>query len=44
VPAAFLGIAVARRFFLRISRDTLLRAVTLLLLASGASLVWRAIG
>ena len=44
VPAAFFGIAVARRLFMRISRDTLLRAVTLMLLASGASLVWRAIG
>jgi uncharacterized protein len=44
VPAAFIGIAVARHLFLRISRDTLLRAVTLLLLASGASLVFRALG
>jgi hypothetical protein len=44
VPAAFLGIAVARKLFLRISRDTLLRAVTLMLLASGASLVYRALG
>lgn len=44
VPAAFIGIAVARRMFLRISRDTLLRAVTLLLLASGGSLVFRALG
>jgi uncharacterized protein len=44
VPAAFIGIAVARLLFLRISRDTLLRAVTLLLLASGASLVFRALG
>ena len=44
VPAAFIGIAVARLLFLRISRDTLLRAVTLLLLASGASLVFRAVG
>ena len=44
VPAAFIGIAVARRLFLKISRDTLLRAVTLLLLASGASLVFRALG
>jgi uncharacterized membrane protein YfcA len=44
VPAAFIGIAVARRLFLRISRDTLLRAVTLLLLASGASLIFRALG
>ena len=43
VPAAFAGTAVARRLFLRISRETLLRAVTLLLLASGASLVWRAL-
>jgi uncharacterized membrane protein YfcA len=44
VPAAFLGIAVAHKLFLRISRDTLLRAVTLMLLASGASLVYRALG
>ena len=44
VPAAFLGIAVARRLFLKISRDTLLRAVTLMLLASGGSLVYRALG
>jgi uncharacterized membrane protein YfcA len=44
VPAAFIGIAVARLLFLRISRDTLLRAVTLLLLGSGASLVFRALG
>ena len=44
VPAVFIGIAVARRLFLRISRDTLLRAVTLMLLATGASLVWRALG
>jgi uncharacterized protein len=44
VPAAFIAIAVSRRLFLRVSRDTLLRAVTLLLLASGASLIWRALG
>jgi len=44
VPAAFIGIAVARRLFLRISRDALLRAVTLMLLASGGSLVFRALG
>jgi uncharacterized membrane protein YfcA len=44
VPAAFIGIAVARRLFLRISRDALLRAVSVLLLASGASLVLRALG
>lgn len=44
VPAAFIGIAVARRVFLRVSRDMLLRAVTLMLLASGGSLVIRALG
>jgi uncharacterized membrane protein YfcA len=41
VPAAFIGIAVSRRLFRRISRDTLLRAVTLMLLASGGSLILR---
>jgi len=44
VPAALLGISVARRLFLRISREALLRAVSLMLLASGGSLVWRALG
>lgn len=44
VPAAFIGIALARRIFMRISRDMLLRAVTLMLLASGGSLVFRALG
>jgi hypothetical protein len=44
VPAAFGGIAVSRRVFRRISRDMLLRAVTVMLLASGASLVVRALG
>lgn len=44
VPAAFIGIAVARRIFLIISREMLLRAVTLMLLASGGSLVFRALG
>jgi uncharacterized membrane protein YfcA len=44
VPAAFVGIAVSRRLFRTISRDTLLRAVTLMLLASGASLIVRALG
>jgi len=42
VPACLLGIWVARRIFLRISRDALMRAVALLLLASGASLIFRA--
>jgi uncharacterized membrane protein YfcA len=44
VPAALAGITLSRRLFLRISRDTLLRAVSVMLLASGASLVWRALG
>ena len=43
VPSCLLGIWVARRIFLRISRDALMRAVALLLLASGASLIWRAL-
>jgi uncharacterized membrane protein YfcA len=44
VPAAFTGIAVARRAFNRISREMLLRAVSVMLLASGGSLVLRAVG
>src|SRR3954471_13677068 len=44
VPAAFAGIMVSRRVFRLISRDTLLRAVTVMLLASGASLIVRALG
>jgi uncharacterized membrane protein YfcA len=43
VPAAFLGIAVARKLFLRTSRETLMRIVMLMLLASGGALVWRAL-
>ena len=43
-PCAFAGIALSRRVFRLISRDTLLRAVTVILLASGASLVVRALG
>jgi uncharacterized membrane protein YfcA len=43
VPACLLGIWTARKIFLRISRDALMRAVALLLLASGTSLIWRAI-
>ena len=42
VPAALLGLFVARRLYRRISRDALARAVALVLLASGGSLVWRA--
>ena len=44
LPAALAGIFVARKIFLRVNRETLLRAVALLLLASGASLVIRALG
>jgi uncharacterized protein len=41
VPACLAGIWVARRMFLRISREVLLRAVALLLLVSGISLISR---
>ena len=44
VPAAQLGIVVAQRMFLRISREQLLRAVAVVLLATGGSLVLRALG
>ena len=44
VPAALAGIVLARRAFRRISRETLLKAVALMLLASGGSLVVRALG
>jgi len=43
VPSALLGIWVARHAYLRISRETLMRAVALILLASGGSLVFRAL-
>ena len=43
VPAGLLGIWVARKIFLRISRDALMRVVALLLLAFGASLISRAV-
>jgi uncharacterized protein len=44
VPAALAGIYISRRLFLRISRELLLRLVAVLLLASGGSLLVRAIG
>lgn len=44
VPAALAGLYVARRVYFRISREQLLRAVALVLLAAGASLVLRALG
>lgn len=44
IPAALLGIHVAQRMFLRISREQLLRAVALVLLVTGGSLILRAAG
>lgn len=44
LPAAWIGLSLARRVFYRISRDALLRAVSAVLLVSGASLVVRALG
>ena len=43
VPAALLGLWIARHLYLRISRDALMRAVALILLASGGSLLFRAL-
>jgi uncharacterized protein len=43
VPAALLGLWVARHLYLRISREALMRAVALILLVSGGSLVFRAL-
>jgi uncharacterized protein len=42
LPAAWLGVSLARRIFLRISRESLMRAVALVLLATGSSLIARA--
>lgn len=43
VPAAIAGVFLARKVYMRISRDALLRAVAVMLLASGGSLVFRAL-
>ena len=43
VPAGLLGLFVARRLYRRISRELLMRAVAVVLLASGSSLVLRAL-
>jgi uncharacterized membrane protein YfcA len=43
VPAALAGIFVARRLYLKISREALMRAIALMLLASGGSLIARAL-
>jgi uncharacterized membrane protein YfcA len=42
VPAAMLGVAVARRIYFAVSREILMRAVAIVLLVSGSSLVIRA--
>ncbi|HEY5637889.1 MAG TPA: sulfite exporter TauE/SafE family protein [Burkholderiales bacterium] len=41
LPAAWLGLGLARRMYLRVSREALLRAMALVLLASGAGLIVR---
>ena len=43
VPAALAGVTVGRRIFLRVSREQLARAIAVLLLASGSSLMFRAL-
>ena len=43
IPASLLGIFVAQRMFLKISREQLLRAVAVVLLATGGTLVARAL-
>ena len=43
VPSCLFGIWVARKIFRRISREALMRVVALLLLASGGSLIYRAL-
>jgi len=43
VPAALLALFIAKRIYLRLPREALMRAVALILLASGGSLVLRAI-
>jgi uncharacterized membrane protein YfcA len=43
VPAALLALYLAKRLFLRITREHLMRAIAMLLLVSGASLVARAL-
>ena len=44
IPGALAGIYVARHLFLKISREALMRAVALILLVSGGSLLVRALG
>jgi uncharacterized protein len=42
VPAGLLGVFVARKVYLRVSRDILMRVIAALLLVSGSSLIVRA--
>ena len=44
VPSALAGIYVARHIFMRLSRVALMRAVAVLLLFSGISLLWKSLG
>jgi uncharacterized membrane protein YfcA len=44
LPAALLGVSLASRAFARIDRETVMRVIALLLLASGGSLIARAVG
>jgi len=44
LPAAWLGMSLAARAFARIGREALLRVIAVLLLASGAGLIVRALG
>src|SRR3954470_12997560 len=44
VPGALVGLFFAKKIFHRVSREIVLRAVTVMLLASGASLIVRALG
>jgi uncharacterized protein len=43
IPASFIGITVARKIYLGVSREALMRVVALLLLATGVSLIARAV-
>jgi uncharacterized membrane protein YfcA len=43
VPAILLGIFVAQRVYFWISREALMKAVAVMLLVSGGSLIWRAL-
>ena len=44
VPVSLVGVSIARHLYLRISRETLLKAIAVMLLLTGASLLARALG